>query len=112
MQPKKLGTIGENAATAYLENKGYQILHKNYRCKYGEIDLITAKGETLCFVEVKTRQTDTYGRPCDSINSTKRRHMRTVAGHYMANCSPQDFRPKELQFDVVEIQINHIPNAF
>ena len=51
---QRLGKKGEDAACAYLERKGYVICRRNYRCRYGEIDIIAAKGGELSFVEVKT----------------------------------------------------------
>ena len=53
---QRLGKKGEEAACAYLERKGYVICRRNYRCRYGEIDIIAAKGGELSFVEVKTRR--------------------------------------------------------
>ena len=58
---QRLGKKGEDAACTYLERKGYVICRRNYRCRYGEIDIIAAKGGELSFVEVKTRRNLNFG---------------------------------------------------
>ena len=63
MTNQQLGRIGEDTAKAFLECKGYRILHRNFRCRAGEIDLVALKGRILHFIEVKTRQGDSYGHP-------------------------------------------------
>lgn len=60
---QRLGKKGEDAACTYLERKGYVICRRNYRCRYGEIDIIAAKGGELSFVEVKTRRNLNFGLP-------------------------------------------------
>lgn len=61
---QRLGKKGEDAACAYLERKGYVICRRNYRCRYGEIDIIAAKGGELSFVEVKnTPQPEFWAAP-------------------------------------------------
>lgn len=60
---QRLGKKGEDAACAYLERKGYVICRRNYRCRYGEIDIIAAKSGELSFVEVKTRRNLNFGCP-------------------------------------------------
>ena len=68
MDNRVVGQIGENTAADVLRAKGYTILKRNYRCKHGEIDIIAEKYGDMSFVEVKTRQSLKFGRPCESIN--------------------------------------------
>ena len=63
MDNRVFGRIGENAAADVLRAKGYRILKQNYRCRYGEIDIIAEKYGDMSFVEVKTRQNLNFGRP-------------------------------------------------
>ena len=78
-----LGTWGENAAEKYLQEKGYEIICKNYRTPYGEIDIICSLMKNLVFVEVKTRKSKSFGYPEISVNSRKLVHMETSALHYV-----------------------------
>ncbi len=68
---KRIGEVGENLAAAYLESKGYCILGRNFSSRFGEIDLVADCDDCLVFVEVKTRTTDTFGMPEDSITQSK-----------------------------------------
>ncbi len=68
---KKIGEIGEGLAADYLESKGYCILDRNFSSRFGEIDLVADCEDCLVFVEVKTRTTDTFGMPEDSITKSK-----------------------------------------
>ncbi len=65
------GLSGEDAACQYLEQKGYKILRRNFRCYSGEIDIIAAKGQTLSFIEVKTRSSTLYGLPREAVTFGK-----------------------------------------
>ena len=97
-----LGTDGERRTALYLEKKGYRIMRYNYRCRFGEIDLIAfdPTGEILCFVEVKTRSGVEYGRPCEAVTCRKRRHIRKTAFHFLVH-HPVHFRTMRL--DVAEV---------
>ena len=59
---KKTGQLGEDIAVSFLETQGYTILARNYRQRFGEIDIVAEDGDTLVFVEVKTRKNDRFGR--------------------------------------------------
>ncbi|MCK9216573.1 MAG: YraN family protein [Firmicutes bacterium] len=115
---KSLGIYGENLAIEFLENKGYKILAKNYRCKIGEIDIIAADGDTLSFIEVKTRSSNQYGRPCEAVNYNKQIKIVKTALHYINRNNLTQWMSR---FDIVEIlietddrinSINLIQNAF
>jgi putative endonuclease len=79
----RVGAHGEAAASEHLEAIGYRILARNYRCRFGEIDIIAADGEVLVFVEVKTRSPSRYGLPRDAVTAAKRRKFARTASHYM-----------------------------
>lgn len=71
MQRKSLGNLGENLALKHLLNKGFRFIERNFRSKFGEIDLICQDGDTLVFVEVKTRFGTSFGTPEEAINPKK-----------------------------------------
>ena len=109
---KFLGRAGEVRAADFLKKKGYKILKKNYKTHLGEIDLIAKDGDTLVFVEVKTRISDDYGSPSEAVNFKKQEKYYKVATEYLVREKLMD---SPCRFDVVEIengQINHIFNAF
>jgi len=72
---RDVGSRGEQVAVKFLKKNGYKILQRNYRCKFGEIDIVCYDHGTIAFVEVKTRYSDTYGPPELSVTETKKRHI-------------------------------------
>ncbi len=68
---KKIGDFGELQASKYLQNQGYLLLDEHYSTRYGELDLVMQAGDTIVFVEVKTRTTSTFGPPEASITPEK-----------------------------------------
>ena len=85
---KKVGAIGEEAAALLLRKKGYQILERNFRTRWGEIDIIARvkwKGRTLpfVFVEVKTKTGEQYGEPWEMINRNKYQQVKNMAQVYL-----------------------------
>ena len=107
------GVIGEASAVQYLENKGYHILEKNFRCPLGEIDVIASDGGTIVFVEVKHRATLKYGYPAEAVTRFKQNHISRVAASYIQRKRLYDYPAR---FDVIEVLdgkiVNHIENAF
>src|SRR5690606_24049627 len=81
---KKLGDYGEYLARGILEKEGYVILERNYRTRYGELDLVAGEGETLVFIEVKTRTGQSYGSGAAALTRTKQRHMIRAALSYLS----------------------------
>ena len=79
-----VGRIGESATAQYLIGIGFQILDRNWRIKGGEIDLVCLDGETIVFVEVKTRTSNMYGTPFDAINADKAFRLQRLALAWMA----------------------------
>ena len=72
---QRLGFLGERLAADQLEERGYLLLERNFRCVYGEIDLIAREAEDLVFIEVKTRRGNAYGFPEDAITPRKVRNF-------------------------------------
>ncbi|MCL2121522.1 MAG: YraN family protein [Clostridiales bacterium] len=113
-----LGRRGEDIGAAWLEARGMRIVERNFRCTYGEIDIIGQIGETLVFVEVRGRSSDQWGTPAESVNSKKKKKLRTLAACYLSRRKMADV---DCRFDVVGIlydpagnepHIEWIPNAF
>ncbi|MDY6845248.1 MAG: YraN family protein [Thermodesulfobacteriota bacterium] len=97
-----LGRKGERLATAFLKRQGYSIIQRNYRCKYGEIDIIAKDGTALVFVEVRTVSSDHFGDPQQTINNRKKRHISKVALHYLTK---YEIRDVEVRFDVIAVSL-------
>jgi len=110
-----LGHRGELIAQSFLKEKGYQILHVNWRFHRIEIDIIAMDGDTLVFVEVKTRQTDLFGEPENAVDYKKQKHLINAANAYVLKHGVLN----DARFDIISIvteknntRINHFPDAF
>lgn len=89
---RSLGILGENLAVARLQECGYRIVARNFRCVFGEIDIIAEEGEDLVFVEVKARRGRGYGLPEEAVHKRKQQKLIQVAQYYLnrytlAECS-------------------------
>lgn len=115
---EELAAKGEELAAGLLQDKGYEILERNYRYGHGEIDIIAKDPETdyTVFVEVKARQNLNYGEPEYAVTKKKQRQIKKIAELYM-----YDKKIEELscRFDVIAVlieknkpEINHYENAF
>ena len=80
----KLGREGEDAAVAFLKDKGYRIIQKNFRSKLGEIDIIAQQKETVIFIEVKSRASHQFGHPFNAITPAKQGKIIQVAQSFLA----------------------------
>jgi putative endonuclease len=112
----QLGKNGESIAARHLEQHGYRILTRNYRSPAGEIDLVARQGETIVFVEVKTRRSQRFGHPKTAVTPAKQRKISMAALYYLKSKNQLQARSR---FDVVTIlpkgdssQIELIQNAF
>lgn len=106
------GKIGEELSLTYLKQKGYKILHKNYVNVLGEIDIIARKKNVVVFVEIKTRSSNKFGLPSESVTRQKQNKIKQVASLFLKQ---KGWLEKDCRFDVIEVldrQINHIENAF
>ena len=110
-----LGDRGERAAARFLRRKGMRIWMRGYRTRTGEIDLIARDGDTLVFVEVKSRR---RGVPAEAVTPEKERRITLAALHFLRRHRVLEVRSR---FDIVAIvwpdergepEIEHIPNAF
>ena len=117
MNSKQKGNRYEAIAVSYLCGRGYQILAQQYRCLYGEIDLIAQDGSIIVFVEVKGRQSTRYGFAQEAIDHKKQQRIYRTAQHFLWSQG----KPQVLcRFDVIAIQepslghhhIQHIVGAF
>lgn len=111
-----LGQIGEDAAARHYRKGGFRILHRNYRCSGGEIDLIARRGPLVVFCEVKTRRTDRWGEPSEAVHYAKQARLRRLAAMWLSERRPG---PVDIRFDVVGVivrrgraEVRHIPDAF
>lgn len=114
---KRLGSEGEKLAERYLTGAGFRIVEKNYRCRFGEIDLIAEKLGELYFIEVKSRATSMFGDPYFSIRSQQSRRMGRAAEHFLMNNAGWHTAPKVLSALLVDLstlkpKIEFIPHAF
>ena len=115
---KKRGDRGEAAVADALERRGCAILERQYRCRWGEIDLIVRDPEgVLCFVEVKTRSPRAIAAPREAVTAAKQRRLRDAASWYLARTGWDGL----CRFDVAEVypagaegrrQIKYITSAF
>lgn len=95
-----LGDRGERAAARYLRRRGYELLARNCRGRLGELDLVAREGQTIVFVEVKTRRSDDRGHPAESITPDKERRLTRAALSFLKAHGLLD-RPA--RFDVVAV---------
>ena len=118
-ESRRRGAWGEDLAARYLERKGYQIVARGWRCRFGELDLVAEGDGFLCFVEVKLRRSERYGGGAAYVDRRKQEKLRITAELYLQE------RPTSLQprFDVIEItahnglgtknpKIRHLEGAF
>lgn len=116
IEPHELGKIGEDLAVAYLQDKGYQILERNWRSGHKEIDIIALNDDdVLIIVEVKTRKSDDFGEPDIAVGITKQRMLVWAADAYVRYKNLD----VDVRFDIISIvisdaepEIEHIEDAF
>jgi len=113
---KTLGEKGEDIAAVFLEKKGYNILFRNYKCSFGEIDIIAKHKKILSFIEVKTRSTKKYGLPQEAVTAVKQTKISRVALEFIQRYKMEN---RAARFDVVSVQyfndgyeVDLIENAF
>lgn len=111
------GSCAELQAAQYLQNRGWQVLERNFRTRSGEIDLIVTSLTIVAFVEVRYRQSITFGTPEETVTRSKRRKVVMAAIKYLQ--SHQWLLRKQIRFDVISItdgensqQVLHLENAF
>ncbi len=119
METKLLGRWGEETAAKYLRRKGYKIVGLNYRCRFGEIDIIAQNRRYTAFVEVKLRRSAAFAQAREFVTEAKQERLRTAAQLWLAANGDE----RQPRFDVIEVyapqgeatrrpEICHIENAF
>lgn len=114
---KNIGLWGEDKAVEFLKAKNYTILARNYHSRFGEIDIIAKKQNTIIFVEVKTRKNTAFGFPAEFVNYQKQQKIMKTAQLYINNNFNVEF---DYRFDIIEIfhydnnkvNFNHLKGAF
>ena len=112
---QQVGNAGEEIATALLVKKGFKVLHRNWRFKHKEIDIVALHEDYLVIVEVKSRTEDTYEEPWQAVTNRKIRFLADATEAYIEKYSIDN----EVRFDVVSIvfkagkpEIEHFVDAF
>ncbi|MGM9607897.1 MAG: YraN family protein [Oscillospiraceae bacterium] len=114
-----LGRWGETRVADWLRARGFQLLASEYRCRFGEIDLIVSDERYICFVEVKLRRSADFALAREFVDRHKQERLRLTAEHYLSE-HPSTLQPR---FDVAEVyapegistknpRINYLENAF
>lgn len=98
---RALGLAGEDAAAAFLEARGYEIVARNVRSRDGEIDIVAARDDLVAYVEVKTRSSRAYGIPAEAVTPRKAARIRRLAAAHLAT---SDRRAGTVRFDVIEVE--------
>jgi putative endonuclease len=115
------GNYGESIAREHLKQKGYQFVDRNYRCPFGEIDIIMRDNKQVVFVEVKTRNEKwpEYGSPEQAVNAKKKKRISRLAKYYLNR--HRELGNTDYRFDIVSVLVNqqgkavsvdHIQDAF
>lgn len=115
-----LGRWGESLGAEYLRKQGYVLRGANYRCRFGEIDLIALQGKTLVFVEVKLRKSADFALAMEAVTLKKQSRIKKAAAYYLGTLDREDLA---VRFDVIEIyapeglqtkrpRIQHLEDAF
>ena len=99
----RLGESGERLARRRLLGLGYRILDTNYRCRWGEIDIVARLDDAIVFVEVKTRRTSSFGPPEESITDAKAERLITTAETYLEE---NDLSNSHWRIDLISVQID------
>lgn len=116
---KQKGAAAEELAAAALIEKGFRILDRNWRCRFGELDIVAESGDMLVVIEVRSRSgTTSFGTPSESVNARKMIQVRNTAQHYIHQ---KRYYERPIRFDVISVMLGsdltatsmeHIENAF
>ena len=112
-----MGAYGERVAVRALEDAGYAVLSRNWRCRAGELDVVAMRGGVVVFVEVKCRRSSAFGPPALAVTETKIAHLRAAAAAWLVAHALED---AETRFDVVSVmrprsgpaEVEHVEGAF
>jgi len=117
----QLGRLGEQLAAEHLVRRGFQIVERNYRTRWGELDIIAFDGRTLAFCEVKTRRVSCFGaNPLEAVRARKRSRVRKMAGRWLIERTDRP-HADTLRFDAIGVtldpsghllSLDHLEDAF
>ncbi len=117
----QLGRLGEQLATEHLIRRGFRIVERNYRTRWGELDIVAFDGRTLAFCEVKTRRAIASGRdPLESVHRLKRSKVRKMAGSWLIERTDRPYADN-VRFDAIGVtfdaagrlvSLEHLEGAF
>jgi putative endonuclease len=111
----RLGHSGEDLAAALYRRRRFRVVDRNWRCAYGELDLVATRGSLIVFCEVKARSSRHCGEPAEAVDVRKQGRLRVLAGRWLAEHSG---RYRRVRFDVVSIvggdslEVTHVEDAF
>jgi putative endonuclease len=103
MTRKETGILGEKLARDFIKKRGYHIVETNYRCRYGEVDIVARYKEYLVFIEVRTKSNRSFGTPEESITAAKKVRMRRVTEYYYQS---HERLPENWRIDLVAVELN------
>lgn len=103
---KKTGKIGEDIAIDFLKKKGYKIIERNYKCVFGEVDIVARDKGDIVFVEVKSRRSEYFGDPTDAVDFNKQKKISKIALNYL---NEKRLDNHDARFDVIAIKLS--PNG-
>jgi putative endonuclease len=103
----RLGRLGEQLAAEHLVRRGFQIVERNYRTRWGELDIVAFDGRTLAFCEVKTRRARTLGgSPLDAVRAPKRSQVRKMAGRWLIERTDRPYADR-VRFDAIGVTLDN-----
>ena len=106
---KEIGTYGENIAKDFLITNGYKILDMNYRNKHGEIDIICKLNNIIIFCEIKSRYTNSFGSPIESVTYYKQKQIINLSQFYIIRNKLFNY---DIRYDIIEIILNNINASY
>lgn len=102
----RLGRLGEQLAAEHMVRRGFQIVERNYRTRWGELDIVAFDGRTLAFCEVKTRRASLLGgRPLDGVHALKRSQVRKMAGRWLIERTDRPYADT-VRFDAIGVTLD------
>lgn len=105
LERRALGNWGEQRVARWYEQRGYEVVARNWRCRQGELDLVARRGGTVVFCEVKTRSSPAFGVPAEAVTRPKQLRIRRLATAWLAECGAGY---AELRFDVAGVAGNQV----
>ena len=106
---KLIGEFGESLARDYLISKGYRILNMNYRNRFGEIDIVFMNKDVLIFCEIKSRYSNSFGFPIESVTYYKQNQIIKLSKLYSMSKKYFDYN---IRYDIIEIIFNNLNSSY